>query len=278
VKRFNDAISIARNSRGCWIMDTIKGCGLVAKNPRGCYGDCYAAKIAARYGIDFSAVVRRHFIDDGHFVRVARQINRSDLAFVRIGEMGDPSWDWAHTLSVVARLVPRIDKEIVIITKHLRPVPDGLMGALGGACVNTSVSAMDDPGDLAARLYQHNRLRPYCRPVLRVVTCDFNLSHARGRDLAAIQAELLSRHGLIETVFRPSASNPLLVGGVILTTKEKFLGGHGLASVRDRRTYFGRCESCPDMCGAIGRQPMQRALPFAILKRGIDRAEAGVMP
>jgi hypothetical protein len=263
VKRFNEAISLARNSRGCWIMDTVKGCGLVSNNPRGCYSDCYAAKIAARYGIDFSAVVRRRFIDDGHFVSVARQINRLDMPFVRIGEMGDPSWDWGHTLSVVSKLAPRCDKEIVIITKHLRPVPESLLGALSGVCVNTSVSAMDDAAELSARLFQHDRLAPYCRSVLRVVTCDFNQNSPRGIEMAATQKRLLSRGRPIETVFRPSAANPLLTDGTILAARRKFLGGVGLASSRGGGAYFGRCQSCPDMCGARMRPARQMTLPWS---------------
>jgi len=41
----NDKITLTKNSRGVYDLDSTKGCYCGTKqNPNGCYGDCYAAK------------------------------------------------------------------------------------------------------------------------------------------------------------------------------------------------------------------------------------------
>jgi hypothetical protein len=43
MKEYKNIISLSKNERGIWDLDTIKGCksGLL-ENPKGCYSDCYA--------------------------------------------------------------------------------------------------------------------------------------------------------------------------------------------------------------------------------------------
>lgn len=249
MKTFKPLITLACNSRGCWIMDTIKGCGFINENPLGCYDECYAAKIAARYRIDFGRVVLRRFADESHFVGIVRKINSANMQFIRIGEMGDPSWNWDHTLSIIERIRPYSLKEIVVITKHWQPIPERLYGALDGVCINTSVSAMDSPADLSYRLGEYEKLRGRCESVLRVVTCSFNTDNERGALLAGVQDSLLNGRRVIETVFRPGVDNAFVADGVINCSRSRFLGGVGLSSLRNGGVFFGRCDQCPDMCG-----------------------------
>ena len=106
MKSYKEVITLTKNSRGCYIIDTVKGCSAGwLYGERGCYGDCYAKNIADRYGFNFLDVRARKFetdenqfmlagfTDKTHVNRIIREINASDMPFVRIGEMGDPSLD-----------------------------------------------------------------------------------------------------------------------------------------------------------------------------------------
>lgn len=260
MKRFKEKITLNRNSRGCYILDTVKGCSITKTRPRGCYGDCYAQGIASRYGMDFGSPVKRDFErnniqpslfgfdDSDHVSELVKSIRAIEMPFVRIGEMGDPSEDWEHTISVCNEIAIA-EKPIVIITKHWKPLPDNLLLSLSGICINTSVSAMDDQNDLKYRLAQYERLKPFCKSVLRVVSCDFNTDNEDGARMKMVQDSLLSSGKVIETVFRPSAKNEFLTGSIIKAEKVKFLRATVLASLREKGAYIGRCETCPDMCG-----------------------------
>ncbi len=266
MKTYKEAITLAENSRGCLIIDTVKGCPAGALyGGRGCYGDCYAKSIAARYGFDFEQVRSRKFeadpdqlylfgfTDKTHANRIIREIAASKMPFVRIGEMGDPSLDWAHTLSV-CREIAVAGKPIVIITKHWKNIPAAELDGISklDICINTSVSALDTDKEMEHRLKQFERLKSVCNSVLRIVSCDFNRENAEGYDCAIVQEELFKIGGAdcLDTVFRPSPDNPFVVKNVIKTQKVQFLRKLVLASVYNKGTYFGRCETCPEMCGA----------------------------
>jgi len=171
---------------------------------------------------------------------------------VRIGEMGDPSMDWEHTLGV-RHDIAVAGKPIVIVTKHWKPIPENLLGYLGElhTCVNTSVSALDNDEELEYRLQQFERIKPYCNSVLRVVSCDFNRDNADGFYRAIIQEELFKVGGskCIDNIFRASANNHFVVKGIINTKRIGFMRSMILASVNNNSTYFGMCGDCPDMCG-----------------------------
>ena len=64
-----------------------------------------------------------------------------------------------------------------------------------------------------------------------------------------MQEKLFSNENVIDTVFRPSAKNPLVTNGIINVEKVKFLKQNVLASMYNKNAYFGRCENCTDMCG-----------------------------
>ena len=262
MKTYNPTISLARNSRGCYIIDTVKGCRACGVKAGGCYGDCYALKIANRYKLEFDTPVIRDFYvdakqlmlfdfkDERHMWKVINEVWSVDMPFVRIGEMGDPSEDWEHTISICEKLQPSL-KPIVIITKHWHAIPDTILDRVAalGLYINTSISALDDEREIEHRWNEYNRLRNYCHSVLRIVSCNFNLDNEEGERMNMIQDQLVDNDRVIDTVFRPSASNPLVSSGVINVEKIKFLGATMLASLRDKGAYVGRCDTCPDMCG-----------------------------
>jgi hypothetical protein len=265
MKNYKSAITISKNNRGCYIIDTVKGCAAGALHGgKGCYGDCYAKNIASRYGFDFEDYKTRDFVaaDDGqmymfdledetHKQEILKQIRAADMPFIRIGEMGDPSFEWEHTINVCEQ-ISVAGKPIVIITKHWKPITTELlerMKAIDGLCINTSASALDTDDQIEYRVGQYERLKPYCNSVLRIVSCDFNLDNPDGARRAELQKKLFQATKTIDTVFRPGAGNFFVTSGIIKTQKVKFLKKDCIASVHNQEAYFGRCETCPDMCG-----------------------------
>lgn len=266
MKSYKSEITLIKNSRGCYIMDTVKGCPAGSLfGGRGCYADCYAKNIAKRYGFDFEDVKLRDFENDdeqlwlfdfkdrSHTEKILKEIRAANMCFIRIGEMGDPSLAWEHTFDVCEEIAPA-GKQIVIITKHWKVISENLLHVLPRlpVCINTSVSALDDDALLDHRLEQYERLKKVCKSVLRIVSCDFNKEHADGFDRSIVQENLfkLANGNCIDTVFRPTKDNPFVTKGIINTKRVRFLGSQGLASIYNPETYFGACEDCPQMCGA----------------------------
>jgi len=219
-------------------------------NSRGCYGDCYAAKSAKLYGHDFSKTVLRHFENNSHRQQVLRDIGKAKLPFIRIGCSGDPSEDWDHAIEIM-RLIAGCNKQIIIITKHWTSLTDIHLEYLSTANVvfNTSVSALDEQGQRENAVRQYNRIRPFCKSILRIVSCDFNLDNETGKEMAEIQDQLFKNEATLDTVFRPSRTNPLVRDGVINTTMGKFIGKTQLMSKTNRKTFLGKCGNCHEMCG-----------------------------
>lgn len=248
---YSNKIALIRNSRGVYCIDTVMGCPSgMAQTDGGCYGDCYAARAAKRYGKDFAVAVLRDFENEGHKARIRSQISRVKMPFIRIGASGDPSENWEHTMMIVRQLATS-NTELVIITRHWNLLSDGQLEELSrmNMCVNTSVSALDSDRERERALRQFDRIKPYCKSVLRIISCDFNLAHEGGRLMAKIQADLFSESPTIDTVFRPTKSNQLVTEGVVNVRNEIFNGRKQLASKLNRRTYMGKCETCSEMCG-----------------------------
>ena len=251
MKSYSNKISLTKNSRGIYSLDTSIGCSSGMTNePGGCYNDCYAAKSAKIYGYDFGKTVLRRFENENHRRRVMGQINRAKLDFIRIGCSGDPSEDWAHTVSILKK-IDKCNKQIVIITKHWTLLTDEQLAyfATINVCVNTSVSALDKPHLRQSCLEQYHRLKPYCKSILRVVSCDFNLKNAKGHELSKIQHDLFKNEDTLDTVLRVNKNNHLVVDGVINVKEMVFLGQKTLASKFNKKTYFGKCSTCHEMCG-----------------------------
>lgn len=251
MKIYSDKIDLIRNSRLVYSLDTVMGCnsGLL-QNPNGCYGDCYSLKNARLYGYDYSKIVLRKFYSEYHRRQIIARINSVESDFIRIGQSGDPSEDWRHTFEILDK-IKHCNKEIVIITRHWHKMTNTQLNALAGlnVCFNTSVSAMDNERLISKSLCEYNRLKSVCKSVLRVITSKFNLENEQGKRLSLIQDDILNQNDVIETIFRPSVTNDLVLKGIIMTEKAEFLTGKVLASVRDQSTYFGDCVRCHEQCG-----------------------------
>lgn len=268
MKQYATRIALVKNSRGIYSLDTVMGCASgMANEPGGCYGDCYAANASKRYGYDFSTSVLRSFESEAHRRSIVNRINRIPLDFVRIGSSGDPSENWGHTVSVL-RSIDKCNKQIVIITRHWTALTDEQLAYFGtiNVCVNTSVSALDKPDVRANCLAQHNRLKPFCKSILRIVSCDFNLDNARGHECAKVQAELFSNDATLDTVFRPNKKNRLVTDRVVNVAKVKFMNSLVLASKHNTSAYLGKCSTCHEMCGVNMKAPKDYPT-----KRGITK-------
>lgn len=139
----------------------------MANEAGGCYGDCYAANASRRYGYDFSRSVLRSFESERQRRAIVSAINRIPLDFVRIGSSGDPSEDWAHTISIL-RMIDKCNKRIVIITRHWTALTDEQLAYFGtiNVVVNTSVSALDKTAVREHCVSQYNRLKPWCKSIV----------------------------------------------------------------------------------------------------------------
>lgn len=261
MKQYKNIISLSKNERGIWDLDTIKGCksGLL-ENEKGCYNDCYAFKTAKRYGIDFSNSVLRSFENEQHRNLIIKQIEKIDMPFIRIGCSGDPSENWGHTINIIKQIressqLSLFDisstKQVVIITRHWSVLTDEQLQKISkyNICINTSVSALDNDYLIAKSLNEYERLKPYCKSVLRVVTCDFNELNNIGKEKAEIQRKLLKNESVIDTVFRPSKKNEFVVNEIINVKKMGFMKSKALVSKFNKKTYLGKCKTCLEMCG-----------------------------
>jgi len=144
-RRYHDAITALVNAKGCMDVDTVKGCTMGMREPGGCYGECYAATIASRYGIAFQLSVSRGFVDQWqHRDILVRQLRQHPLSWYRIGVMGDPSHDWDHTLRVIRHL-RLAEKTAVIVTKHWAVLSDDQLSKMLDldVVVHTSTSGLD---------------------------------------------------------------------------------------------------------------------------------------
>jgi len=261
MKKYKSVISLSKNERGIWDLDTIKGCNSgLNENINGCYNDCYAYKTAKRYGIDFSKSIERHFENELHRKNIVNQIERIDMPFIRIGCSGDPSENWEHTLNIIEQIKENSQltlfdisskKQIVIITRHWKILTDEQLNKISkyNICINTSVSALDNDYLINKSIEQYNRLKPYCKSVLRIVSCDFNEDNLIGKQKSEIQKKLFKNDLTIDTVFRPSKNNKFVLDKIINVKKMKFMNSLQLISKMNKKSFIGKCENCLEMCG-----------------------------
>lgn len=265
-RQYHDSITASVNAKDCMDVDTVKGCtpGMSAQEG-GCYGECYAAKIATRYGIAFQQSVVRGFVDRWqHRDILVRQLHAHYLPWYRIGVMGDPSYDWDHTIAVIRHLRPA-EKTAVIVTKHWKVLTDDHLSKLLELDVvfNTSNSALDTEAQTKHRVGQYERLKHFgIRSVNRVVTCAFGDTEW-GRAAQVRQDYLLTLPPVIDTPLRVSPSNPRVLNGDLLTVRRPdCVGGGTLLSLHDPNVYLGVCGDCPDQCGVHeARMAYQATVP-----------------
>jgi len=261
MKTYKNIISLSKNERGIWDLDTIKGCESGLKeNKDGCYNDCYAYKTANRYGIDFSKSIERKFINQMHRNIIVKQIEKIDMPFIRIGCSGDPSENWEHTINIIKQIKENSQlslfdisskKQIVIITRHWKILTDNQLNELlkYNICINTSVSALDNDKLIKNSLEQYNRLKPFCKSVLRIVTAEFNEDNLLGKKMSEIQRQLFKNENTIDTVFRPSSKNEFVKQNIIKVKKMAFMNTKTLVSKYNKKTFLGKCKNCLEMCG-----------------------------
>lgn len=258
--QYGPALSATVNAKGVLDVDTIKGCtlGMAAYPNGGCYGECYAAKVAALYGRDFTKSVSRQWTGIDHRSTIIRAMMKYPAPWYRVGTFGDPSHDWTHTIAILREL-RWTKKTPVIITKHWRVMTDKHVDDLRWlkAVVNTSTSGLDTDAEIRHRVGQLERLRAAgIKSVCRVVTCNFGTSDwARG--CKEKQDYLLSLAPVIDTPLRLRASNPRLLSGEITSTvREDSVGGGKVVSLHRDSVFLGKCGDCPDQCGVdVGPLP-----------------------
>lgn len=253
---YQDALTVQVNRKGVVDVDTVKGCtaGMKARPGTGCYGECYANKIAERLGIDFATSVTRGFVDHRQHIDVCiNQLIKTGADWYRIGVMGDPCHDWNHTLNVIHAL--RHAKMVaVIITKHWMVLSDSNISRMKdlSVVVNTSTSGLDTNAEFKHRVHQIERLRRNGIPsVNRVITCEFSDTTQWARDCAERQRALLAIKPMIDNPLRVSKDNPRVLSGEIKATRRAdSVGGGKLVSVHSEDVYLGHCGPCPDQCAA----------------------------
>jgi len=251
-RRYRPVLTAHTNPKGVLDVDTVKGCTAgTAKHPKGCYGDCYAAKMARVYGMDFSTSVSRRPVP-GFLSGVLRVVAAHHLRWYRTGVAGDPSHDWANTVNV-CELLRCTRKTPVVVTKHWRIAQDDDLRRLAdvGTVFNTSTSGMDTDAEIKHRVGQLTRIAAFgMRSVCRVVTCRFGGSEWARRCREA-QKYLLSFPLVIDTPFRTTSKHPHVANGDILLSKRSDSVGGGSRSVSlwSDTPYLGTCADCPDQCG-----------------------------
>jgi hypothetical protein len=255
-------LTVDVNRKGVLDIDTVKGCtsGMAAYPDGGCYGECYAKKIADRNGIDFTRSVTRRFHTPWQRSTLCKLMAESGANWYRVGTMGDPCHDWDNTNAVLKMLWPMKMTPVIVSKFWISPTDDQLV-RLGknGAVLNISVSGMDTEGELAHRLSERARAQELgIYTVLRVVTARYGASEW-ARTCAEKQDYLLSLAPIIDNPLRARYTNErVLSGDIILTKRGDSIGGGKAVSLYRDSAYLGRCANCPDQCGVQGGRDVHK--------------------
>jgi hypothetical protein len=251
-KLYHPILTAVENGKGVLDVDTVKGCtiGMKAYPDGGCYGECYAQKNAARYGIDFAQSISRKltpFTQNEIFFIVKDYY----ASWYRVGTAGDPCHDWENTLEVLEWLKPT-GKTPVIITKHWMKISDKQLTRFKSvnAVFNTSLSGLDSDAEIKYRVKQIERIKAAgMQSVCRVVTCEYGNSEW-AKQAKEKQDYLLSLHPVIDNSLRASNTNERVMNGDIkLTRIDESVGGGKFVSLHNASIYLGTCNKCPDQCG-----------------------------
>jgi hypothetical protein len=252
-ERYSNRLTAVQNRKGVLDLDVVKGCTLGMKAyPRGgCYGRCYACTLAKAYGFDFPTSVSR-LPDDAERAIIERAVRRHPASWFRIGTMGDPCHAWDNVVTVCEWL-GKI-KTPIVITKHWISASDTELTRLKncGIIFNTSISPLDTLEERQHRLRQWRRItKAGVRSLLRIVSCKFG-GTAAGRELAAIQHDLFATAGefVIDNPLRVPPTDARVIRGDIIVERHDDLGGGSWVSIDNPKTFLGKCDKCPDQCGA----------------------------
>ena len=249
--RYKDVLTAVVTTKGMLDVDTVKGCsaGMRAYPNGGCYGVCYAAKIARSHGVDFATSVTRTAKADSERRAVERAVKKAPQGVFRVGTMGDPCHDWEATVETVEWL-SRYARP-VIVTKHWTAMDDRQIRRLVAveAVLNTSVSALDTSAELGYRLLQRARyLDAGGHSVLRIVSCKYVETNEHGRTLAGIQRGLFALAPVIDNPIRLTWRDRLTGSGLICVDERQDLTAVRVVSVAND-AYLGHCRQCTDLCG-----------------------------
>jgi len=251
MRSYSKKITLTENGRGIWTIDPIMGCksGL-KKDKKGCFSDCYAARNARIYGYDFTENVLRDFENEKHLKSIINKAKKIEFPFIRMGNSGDPSENWEHTLYILEKLKD-VDKQFIIITRHWKKLNKQQLERLKklNVCINTSISPIDDETQLNKNIEQYEILKNYCKSVLRCVSFNFNKNNKKGLKYSLTQDWIFNNYDVLDTVFRCSKSNYLYKDGIINIKETKFLGNKCYVSKFNPKTYFGKCNNCLEKCG-----------------------------
>jgi len=245
---YKDTLTAVVNRKGVLDVDPVKGCSCgMEKYPNGgCYGLCYAAKIASGYGMDFSKSITRKNIDR---VNIEKTVMCHKLPWFRIGTMGDPSHDWDFTVDVCKWLGKF--KIPVVVTKHWVEMSYEHLKALRecNTVVNTSISPMDTKEEIEYRLSMFKMLNDSgIQSTLRVVTAKFGETEV-GRAFEKSQNAILKHNPIIDNPLRIPATDQRVISGDIIVRRHLDLGGGSTVSISKPSAYLGSCNICPDQCG-----------------------------
>ena len=263
MKSYSNTITASINRKGVLDIDTVKGCREGMKNhpDGGCYGLCYAAKIAKLYGYDFSKSISREVYDEeiggklfenihlGGPSDIFKMVTRHKLKWFRIGTMGDPSHDWETTLHLCGFL-GRV-KIPVVVTKHWHVATDTQLDEFRkyNAVFNTSTSPLDSDKEILHRIGQHKRLIDHgIKSALRVVSCEFGNTKT-GKKLNEKQDYIFGYKNIIDNPLRIPRRDKRVICGDILVKKIKDINSTSTISIKNSSTYIGHCDKCPDQCG-----------------------------
>lgn len=265
LRTYKPHITATVNRKGVLDIDSVKGCSHgMAKYPNGgCYGLCYAAKMAKVYGYDFKKSVSRQIVVNKHqlnlfanvFVggpkNIINIVKSHCMGWFRVGTMGDPCHDWGLTIDLCEWLGGI--KTPVVITKHWVEVPSKLISRFKGvgAVFNTSISPLDTKTEIDHRLYQFNRLKMSgINSILRIVSCKFG-DTVKGKMLNSIQQKLFKNSPVIDNPLRIPPHDQRVKGGDIIVKNCKDLNSITSISINNSNTYIGHCGDCPDQCGVL---------------------------
>lgn len=248
-------LTACENKKGVLDVDTVKGCklGMCTYSKGGCYGECYALKVAKFYKLNFSVSVSRKILPS-KFQSLFNTIKNHHANWYRIGTFGDPCHDWENTIDVCERF-RYTGKKPVIITKHWKTLSDTQIERLQyvGAIINTSTSGLDTDEEIKYRVEQINRLKKFkVRSICRVVTCNYGNTDF-GKHCLEKQKYLLSIFPVIDNPLRVSKENERVLWGDIMIEKRKeAVGGGTSVSLHDDKVFLGHCSKCSDQCGYNG--------------------------
>lgn len=247
-------------------IDTVKGCSFgVSKYQKGCYGLCYAYRIATAKGYDFSKSVIRRPLTKGP---IEKFIKKSNLQWFRTGVFGDPSYSWDNTCDVCDWLGRIITP--VIVTKHWVKIGEEHIRALKkrNAIIHTSISALDTSYEIEHRLNLFAYLKDEkLSSILRIVSVKFGATE-KSYQLIELQKTLFNNYPIIDTPLRIPSTDARVLSGDILITKHRNLGSWKNISILNDSAYIGPCKTCPDQCGVNYKKLWIRG--FKMNKHSLD--------